>query len=83
MPLDTKLEKTKYVQTIRLIGQAFVDTVRDTHPEPCPEGPMYLAYMQAGGTIESFRSFIEALVQAGRLKRAGNHCLALGPKEMN
>lgn len=74
---------SQQIEAVKMLGQAFVDTVRDQQRlgEPCPEGPMYMAYMQAGGDIGGFTNMIEALVKVGRLKRVGAHCLALGPQE--
>lgn len=82
MSFKDRLQAHGDIQTLRLIAQAFVDTVRDSHPLPCPTSPMYMAYEQAGGTLESFNSFIDALVRNDRLRRNG-HSLTLGPKELN
>lgn len=68
---------------VSMLGNAIVDTVRDVHPLPAPEGPMYMAFNAAGGSIDLFMKMVDALVAVGRLKRSGSHCLVLGPKELS
>lgn len=69
-------------KAIVLLAQAFVDTVRDMHPEPCPGGVMYAAFNSAGGSLAQFQQIMDALVRVGRLKRAPFHSYVLGPEEL-
>ena len=68
-------------EVLKKVAQAFVDTVRDHHPDPIPSGPMYAAFMQAGGSIQLFQDILDGLVRAERLRYVGNYCYTLGPKE--
>jgi hypothetical protein len=48
------------------------ETVKEVAPEGAPEGPMYLAFMQAGYDLETFSRVVGLLVAKGFLRRESN-----------
>ncbi len=56
---------------------AIVSTVKEAGPEGAPNGPMYLAFMEAGGSIDQWNRIIEVLCER-KILRQSNHVLYYG-----
>lgn len=67
-------------KAIELVNDVVVDTVKEAGPTGAPAGPMYLAFAQAGWSLEAFERMMTALVESGRLTKRG-HCYFAAPTE--
>lgn len=63
--------QTKARQLVQVV-MAFVETIKEAGPNGAPEGPMYLAFMQHGGSLESFESMMVGLEKVGIIRRSGH-----------
>src|SRR5258708_3693484 len=53
------------------VANAVLETVGET-PDGAPAGPMYLAFMQHGMSLETFEAITAALVDAKKIRREGD-----------
>jgi len=60
---------------LRQLCDAILDTVSEC-PDGAPAGPMYMAFAQAGMSLEMFEALLDALVTTGKLEKRGHvyHC---------
>jgi hypothetical protein len=63
---------------IRLIA-AMLEVVQDMEEQGAPSGPMYLAWMTQGGSLDGYQTFMTNLVEAGALRHAHN-CYFITPE---
>ena len=66
------MTKTEAMQTLRLIANAVVETVKEAGPDGAPGGPMYLAFMAYGISLNGFQQIMAGLVDAKQIVRRGD-----------
>jgi hypothetical protein len=65
------MDKAQAIAALRQIANAVVETVNE-QPQGAPAGPMYLAFMAQGMSLNQFEQITGALVAAGRITRRGD-----------
>lgn len=63
-------DQKKFLKQITTI---ILETVEEMGPDGAPAGPMYMAMMHAGCTLEQFEQLMQGMVDAGLLVKRG-HC---------
>ena len=65
------MTKQEAMRALLAIASAIIETVRDC-PEGAPSGPLYLAMMEKGCSLEQYEQLMAGLVDAGRLRKKGH-----------
>lgn len=71
MPIqtDNRAVQPKLLVLLKII----LETVKEAGPAGAPSGPMYLAFMQHGCSLDQYEVMTGTLVDAGFLRKEG-HC---------
>ena len=57
---------------LHLVAQAVLGTIEEAGPAGAPEGPLYMALMGRGCSLETFQAIMGGLEDAGKIKRLGH-----------
>lgn len=57
---------------LRALLDIILSTVKETGPQGAPSGPMYMAFMTFGCSLEQYETMVGTLVDAGFLRRSGH-----------
>jgi hypothetical protein len=61
----------KQIAILRQVCDAMLATVNES-PNGAPAGPMYMACMEMGMSLEVFETVMSALVTAGKIRKLGH-----------
>jgi hypothetical protein len=57
---------------VRVVADAIVDSVKEAGDHGAPGGIIYMALMARGASLDQYQAMMNYLVNAGRLRRAGD-----------
>jgi hypothetical protein len=64
------------LDVLRKLATALLNTI-EAFPDGAPMGPCYLAFMQAGFSLEDFAEVVQTLVDTGKVRRSGDLLFAV------
>ena len=66
------MTKDQATQILRHLADVVLEATKEAGAEGAPEGPMYVAFMSYGVSLEMFTRIVDALIAVGKLRLSGH-----------